>query len=70
VRTKDPSTNLNGAVIKDNWIHGNHGVGLWVDTNDSGFSITGNYFGGGVAAPAFAQIMQQALGAERVPPAP
>jgi cell division protein FtsI/penicillin-binding protein 2 len=31
---------------------------------------TGNYFGGGVAAPAFAQIMQQALGAERVPPAP
>ncbi|MEX1008209.1 MAG: penicillin-binding protein 2 [Acidimicrobiia bacterium] len=30
----------------------------------------GNYFGGGVAAPAFAQIMQQALGAERVPPAP
>lgn len=31
---------------------------------------TGNYFGGGVAAPAFAQIMQQALGAERVPPTP
>ena len=27
-------------------------------------------FGGTVAAPAFAQIMQQALGAERVPPAP
>jgi cell division protein FtsI (penicillin-binding protein 3) len=31
---------------------------------------TGNYFGGFVAAPAFAQIMQQALGAERVPPVP
>jgi cell division protein FtsI/penicillin-binding protein 2 len=30
----------------------------------------GNYFGGTVAAPAFAQIMQQALGAERVPPMP
>jgi cell division protein FtsI/penicillin-binding protein 2 len=30
----------------------------------------GNYFGGTVAAPAFAQIMQQALGAERVPPPP
>jgi hypothetical protein len=27
-------------------------------------------FGGTVAAPAFSQIMQQALGAERVPPAP
>jgi cell division protein FtsI (penicillin-binding protein 3) len=31
---------------------------------------TNNYFGGLVAAPAFSQIMQQALGAERVPPAP
>ena len=31
---------------------------------------TNNYFGGVVAAPAFAQIMQQALFAERVPPAP
>ena len=37
---------VDGAVIKDNWVHGNHGVGMWVDTNDSGFSITGNYFGG------------------------
>lgn len=31
---------------------------------------SGDYFGGRVAAPAFAQIMQQALGAERVPPVP
>src|SRR5262249_60629736 len=30
----------------------------------------GNYFGGFVAAPAFREIMQQALRAERVPPAP
>jgi hypothetical protein len=30
----------------------------------------GNYFGGMVAAPAFREIMQQSLGAERVPPAP
>jgi cell division protein FtsI (penicillin-binding protein 3) len=30
----------------------------------------GDYFGGTVAAPAFSQIMQQALGAERVPPIP
>jgi cell division protein FtsI (penicillin-binding protein 3) len=30
----------------------------------------GNYFGGLVAAPAFSEIMQQALGAERVPPSP
>ena len=31
---------VKNAVINGNWIHGNHGVGLWVDTNDSGFSIT------------------------------
>ena len=31
---------------------------------------TNNYYGGLVAAPTFSQIMQQALGAERVPPAP
>jgi cell division protein FtsI/penicillin-binding protein 2 len=31
---------------------------------------TTNIYGGLVAAPAFSQIMQQALGAERVPPAP
>lgn len=32
-----------GAVVTDNYIHGNHDVGLWVDTDNSGFDIAGNY---------------------------
>jgi len=33
-----------GAVIQDNDVHDNHGVGVWADTNDTGFLITGNTF--------------------------
>jgi hypothetical protein len=31
------------ARVIDNWIHDNDGVGLWVDTNNTGFSIRGNH---------------------------
>ena len=34
---------VNGAIITDNWVHGNHSVGLWADTNNRGFTIEGNY---------------------------
>ena len=34
---------VNGALVKDNWVHGNHSVGLWADTNNRGFTIAGNY---------------------------
>jgi hypothetical protein len=34
---------VNGAVVTDNWIHDNHSVGLWADTNNRGFDIEGNY---------------------------
>jgi len=37
---------VNGAVIKDNWVHDNHNVGLWADTDNRGFDIDGNYFEG------------------------
>jgi hypothetical protein len=30
------------ARIVGNWIHHNHGVGLWADTNNTGFLIEGN----------------------------
>jgi hypothetical protein len=33
-----------GARVLDNWIHDNHSVGLWADTNNTGFLIQGNYF--------------------------
>jgi Right handed beta helix region len=34
---------VDGAVIKDNWVHGNHSVGLWADTDNRGFDIENNY---------------------------
>lgn len=34
---------VSGAVIADNWIYGNHSVGLWADTDNRSFQITGNY---------------------------
>ncbi len=33
---------VDGADIRNNWIHGNHGVGLWADTNNNDFLIEGN----------------------------
>lgn len=34
---------VNGAVVTDNWIHGNHSAGLWADTDNRGFDISDNY---------------------------
>ena len=31
------------ARVIDNWIHDNHSVGLWADTNNTGFLVQGNY---------------------------
>lgn len=31
------------AVIENNWVHDNHSVGLWADTNNRGFEIKNNY---------------------------
>ncbi|MEP9381745.1 right-handed parallel beta-helix repeat-containing protein [Nocardioides sp. KR10-350] len=31
-----------GAVVRDNYVHDNRGAGLWADTNDTGFLVTGN----------------------------
>ena len=34
------------ARIIGNWVHHNHGVGLWADTNNTGFLIQGNHISG------------------------
>jgi hypothetical protein len=34
---------VTGAVVRGNWVHHNHSAGLWADTNNTGFSIEGNY---------------------------
>ena len=33
----------NGAVVTDNYVHDNRGVGLWADSNNVGFLFQGNY---------------------------
>lgn len=33
---------VNGADIRDNWIHGNHGPGIWADTNNNDVLIERN----------------------------
>ncbi|MGH9088734.1 MAG: right-handed parallel beta-helix repeat-containing protein [Acidimicrobiales bacterium] len=32
-----------GAVVTDNYVHDNHKVGLWADTDNTGFDISHNY---------------------------
>ncbi|MDQ1427576.1 MAG: hypothetical protein QOK39_1052 [Acidimicrobiaceae bacterium] len=34
---------LTGAVVTNNWVHDNKAAGLFVDTNNVGFQIEGNY---------------------------
>jgi hypothetical protein len=33
---------VNKADVTGNWIHANHGVGLWADTNNNDFLVSGN----------------------------
>ncbi|HVV14404.1 MAG TPA: right-handed parallel beta-helix repeat-containing protein [Amycolatopsis sp.] len=33
---------VNGADVRGNWVHGNHGPGLWADTNNNDFLIENN----------------------------
>jgi Right handed beta helix region len=36
--------NVTGATVKDNWVHDNHSVGLWADTDNRGFDFERNVF--------------------------
>jgi hypothetical protein len=35
---------VDGATVTDNYVHGNHGPGLWADTDNRGFDVEHNYF--------------------------
>jgi hypothetical protein len=35
--------NVDGAIVNGNYVHGNESVGLWVDTDNTGFDISDNY---------------------------
>jgi len=52
---------VRGAVVKDNWIHGNHSVGLWADTNNRSFHIEGNYISGNNDSGLVYEISYNAL---------
>ena len=32
------------AAVVSNWVHDNHSVGLWMDTNNTGLQVDGNFF--------------------------
>lgn len=34
---------VDGADVSDNYVHDNYNVGLWADTNNTGFNFSGNY---------------------------
>ena len=52
---------VRGAVVTNNWVHNNHGVGLWADTNNRGFDIEGNYFQSNYDVGLFYEISYNAL---------
>ncbi|SFA98214.1 Right handed beta helix region [Amycolatopsis marina] len=47
---------VDGADIRDNWIHHNHGAGLWADTNNNDFLVEGNLFEDNEAEAVFYEI--------------
>ncbi|HXY42710.1 MAG TPA: right-handed parallel beta-helix repeat-containing protein, partial [Acidimicrobiales bacterium] len=35
---------VDGATVTDNYVHNNYNVGIWVDTDNTGFDVSGNVF--------------------------
>ncbi|HUA40929.1 MAG TPA: right-handed parallel beta-helix repeat-containing protein [Streptosporangiaceae bacterium] len=52
--------NVDGASVEGNWVHGNHNVGLWADTNNRGFNFSGNYFDNNYAEALIYEISYNA----------
>lgn len=52
---------VDGAVVTDNWVHDNTNVGLWADTNNRGFDISGNYISGNSSYGLIYEISYNAL---------
>lgn len=52
---------VNGAVIKYNWVHDNLSAGLWADTDNRDFDIEHNYISGNNDAGLIYEISYNAL---------
>jgi hypothetical protein len=51
----------NGATFTGNYVHDNHSVGLWADTDNTAFDIEGNYFASNYAEAIIYEISYNAL---------
>jgi parallel beta-helix repeat protein len=47
---------VNGATVRNNWIHHNHGPGVWADTNNNDFLIENNLIEGNEGMGIFYEI--------------
>ncbi|MEQ0564745.1 right-handed parallel beta-helix repeat-containing protein [Amycolatopsis sp. NEAU-NG30] len=52
---------VNGADVRGNWIHHNHGAGVWADTNDNDFLIEDNLIEDNDAEAIFYEISYNAV---------
>jgi parallel beta-helix repeat protein len=52
---------VNGADIRNNWVHHNHGPGLWADTNNNDFLIENNLIEGNDGMGIFYEISYNAV---------
>lgn len=52
---------VDGAVIRGNWVHDNKSAGLWADTNNVGFAFTNNYFSDNDAEAIIYEISYNAV---------
>lgn len=50
----------NGTFL-DNYVHNNYSVGMWADTNNTGFQIQGNYFANNLAPAIIYEISYNAV---------
>jgi hypothetical protein len=52
---------VNGADIRGNWVHHNHGAGLWADTNNNDFIIEDNLIEDNEAEGLFYELSYNAV---------
>uniref|UniRef100_UPI0036D390D4 right-handed parallel beta-helix repeat-containing protein n=1 Tax=Sphingopyxis terrae TaxID=33052 RepID=UPI0036D390D4 len=52
---------VNGADVTGNWVHGNHGPGVWADTNNNDFLIEGNLIEDNESLAIFYEISYNAV---------
>lgn len=49
------------VTVEDNYVHDNYNAGIWVDTDNDGFDIQGNYLSGNFAEALIYEISYNAL---------